>query len=119
LAFSEDNSGDWQCLDTQQYRTANKSNDLVLYSAKVNHFTTFAILFAADTTFKSCQVQLFYTYLAIGFISSMAILVLLLMLLYLRNKRFQSYIHGDIGMRISEAENRVMREQKPSFLKPT
>src|SRR3546814_12772087 len=44
------------------------------YSAKVNHFTSFAVIFAFNS-FESCN-QLFYSYLAAGFFAAGLALVI-------------------------------------------
>src|SRR3546814_2576086 len=58
LFRSSDGENHWQCLSS----STENFGGVTKYSAKVNHFTSFAVIFSYNT-FQSCN-QLVYTWLA-------------------------------------------------------
>jgi len=76
-----DEKDDWKCeKNTKIERKAAVT--------KIDHFTSFAILFAPTSSANSCQASL-YQYMALGFgVGAVVLIVLVIILSYLRFGRF-------------------------------
>lgn len=98
VGFVEDGTV-WQCLKTRRSHQSKGT----LYTAKVNHFTSFGVIFSFSSL-ESCSEQMTLLYIAVALVGALVIVNILIGILFVYNDAFNGFVHNRFGVSMKKAD---------------